>query len=68
MEIKQDERLAIGWKAKHAMGKLSPLVAMRSVNNLTSDRVRELCAEIYVLIDEIVEIVEKTEKGGSKRK
>ena len=48
------------------MGKLSPLVAMRSVVNLDSDRVRELCAEIYILIDDIVEIVEKAEERSKK--
>lgn len=48
------------------MGKLSPLVAMRSVVNLDSDRVRELCAEMYILIDDIVEIVEKAEERSKK--
>lgn len=62
-ELIPKDRTNIGWTAKKAMGKLSPLVAMRSVVNLDSDRVRELCAEIYILIDDIVEIVEKAEKS-----
>ena len=61
-ELISKDRTNIGWKAKRAMGKLSPLVAMRSVMNLDSERVRELCAEIYILVDDIVEIVEKAEK------
>lgn len=66
-ELIQKDRTNIGWKAKRAMGKLSPLVAMRSVMNLDSERVRELCAEIYILIDNIVEIVEKAEKRELKK-
>ena len=66
-ELIQKDRTNIGWKAKRAMGKLSPLVAMRSVMNLDGERVRELCAEIYILIDNIVEIVEKAEKRGLKK-
>ena len=65
-ELISKDRTNIGCKAKKAMGKLSPLVAMRSVVNLDSDRVRELCAEIYILIDDIVEIVEKAEKRSKK--
>ena len=61
-ELISKDRTNIGWTAKKAMGKLSPLVAMRSVVNLDSDRVRELCAEIYILIDGIFKlIVEKAE-------
>lgn len=66
-ELIQKDRTNIGWKAKRAMGKLSPLVAMRSAMNLDGERVRELCAEIYILIDNIVEIVEKAEKRGCKK-
>ncbi len=66
-ELIQKDRTNIGWKAKRAMGKLSPLVAMRSVMNLDSERVRELCAEIYILVDNIVEIVEKAEKRELKK-
>ena len=65
-ELISKDRTNIGWMAKKAMGKLSPLVAMRSVVNLDSDRVRELCAEIYILIDDIVEIVEKAEERSKK--
>ena len=66
-ELIQKDRTNLGWKAKRAMGKLSPLVAMRSAMNLDGERVRELCAEIYILIDNIVEIVEKAEKRGCKK-
>jgi len=66
-ELIQKDRTNIGWKAKRAIGKLSPLVAMRSAMNLDGERVRELCAEIYILIDNIVEIVEKAEKRGCKK-
>ncbi len=66
-ELIQKDKTNIGWKAKRAMGKLSPLVAMRSAMNLDGERVRELCAEIYILIDNIVEIVEKAEKRGCKK-
>ena len=61
-ELISNDRTNIGWTAQKALGKLSPLVAMRSVVNLDSDGVRELCAEIYILIDDIVEIVEKAEE------
>ena len=65
-ELISKDRTNIGWTEKKAMGKLSPLVAMRSVVNLDSDRVRELCAEIYILVDDIVEIVEKAEERSKK--
>ena len=65
-ELISKDRTNIGWTTKKAMGKLSPLVAMRSVVNLDSDRVRELCAEIYILVDDIVEIVEKAEERSKK--
>ena len=65
-ELISKDRTNIGWTAKKAMGKLSSLVAMRSVVNLDSSRVRELCAEIYILIDDIVEIVEKAEERSKK--
>ena len=65
-ELISKDRTNIGWTAKKAMGKLSQLVAMRSVVNLDSSRVRELCAEIYILIDDIVEIVEKAEERSKK--
>lgn len=65
-ELIQKDRTNIGWEAKRAMGKLSPLVAMRSVMNLDGERVRELCAEIYILIDNIVEMVEKAEERSKK--
>lgn len=65
-ELIPKDRSNIGWTAKKAMGKLSPLVAMRSVVNLDSNRVRELCAEIYILIDDIVEIVKKAEERSKK--
>ncbi len=63
-ELIQKDRTNIGWEAKRAMGKLSPLVAMRSVMNLDGERVRELCAEIYILVDNIVE---RAEKRGKKK-
>lgn len=65
-ELISKDRTNIGCTAKKAMGKLSPLVAMRSVVNLDSGRVRELCAEIYILIDDIVETVEKAEERSKK--
>lgn len=58
----QKDRMNISRKARHALGKLSALLALRSVDTITSDRVRELCAELYLAIDSIVEEVEMAER------
>ena len=49
----QKDRMNISRKARHALGKLSALLALRSVDSITSDRARELCAELYLAIDSI---------------
>ena len=58
----QKDRMNISRKARHALGKLSALLAMRSVDTITSDRARELCAELYFAIDSIVEEIEMAER------
>ena len=58
----QKDRMNISRKARHALGKLSALLALRSVDTITSDRVRELCAELYLAIDSIVEEIEMAER------
>lgn len=58
----QKDRMNISRKARHALGKLSALLAMRSVDTITSDRARELCAELYLAIDSIVEEIEMAER------
>lgn len=58
----QKDRMNISRKARHALGKLSALLALRSVDTITSDRARELCAELYLDIDSIVEEIEMAER------
>ncbi len=58
----QKDRMNISRKARHALGKLSALLALRSVDTITSDRARELCAELYLAIDSIVEEIEMAER------
>jgi len=65
------DRMNISRKARHALGKLSALLALRSVDTITSDRARELCAELYLAIDSIVEeieVAERRDKENGKRK
>lgn len=61
----QKDRMNISRKARHALGKLSALMALRSVDTITSDRARELCAELYLDIDSIVEEIERAERRGN---
>ena len=62
----QKDRMNISRKARHALGKLSALLAMRSVDTITSDRARELCAELYLAIDSIVEEIEMAERRNKE--
>ncbi len=48
--------------SKRLMGKTSPLVAIRGAKSVSVDRIRELCAEIYILTDSILEVVESAER------
>ena len=59
------DRMNISRKARHALGKLSDLLALRSVDTITSDRARELCAELYLDVDSIVEEIERAERRGN---
>lgn len=47
------------------MGRTSALKAIRT-QDITADRVREICAEIYCYIDSIVGVVEKAERRKDK--
>lgn len=60
------DRSNISSIAEHIMGRTSSLRAMRTTNVLSVQKVRELCAEIYCYVDDILEVVERAEKRGKK--
>ena len=55
------DKIRIAEIARHIMGKTSTFRSVRTVD-ISTAKLRELCAELYCHIDSIVEVLDRVEK------
>ena len=67
MNLKPTQYHRLGNNARKILGKLSQLIALRS-RELPVDTIRQLCGEIYLEVDEFLELVDKFEKYNNQRR
>lgn len=67
MNLKPTQYHRLGNNARKILGKLSQLIALRS-RELPVDTIRQLCGEIYLEVDEFLELVDKFEKCNNRRR
>lgn len=67
MNLKPTQYHRLGNNARKILGKLSQLIALRS-RELPVDTIRQLCGEIYLEVDEFLELVDKFEKYNNRRR
>jgi len=67
MNLKPSQYHRLGNNARKILGKLSQLIALRS-RELPVDTIRQLCGEIYLEVDEFLELVDKFEKCNNRRR
>lgn len=67
MNLKPSQYHRLGNNARKILGKLSQLIALRS-RELPVDTIRQLCGEIYLEVDEFLELVDKFEKYNNRRR
>ena len=65
MTFKPTQNHRLGNKARQMLGKLSPLIALRS-RALSVETIRRLCGDLYLEIDELLEMVDNYEKYNAK--
>lgn len=67
MELTEHDKRMIHQAARHIMGSVVGILSIMN-NNMDSDRVREICGDIYIKTDAVVTLVEKAEKRLKKSK
>ena len=67
MNLKPTQYHRLGNNARKILGKLSQLIALRT-RELPVDTIRQLCGEIYLEVDEFLELVDKFEKYNNRRR
>lgn len=67
MNLKPTQYHRLGNTARKILGKLSSLIALRS-RELPVETIRQLCGDIYLEVDEFLELVDRFEKSNSRRR
>lgn len=67
MELTTSEKHAIYYASKRIMGSIVGLLSIQR-NNLSSERVRKICGDLYIKTDEVVGLIEKAERRAKKSK
>ena len=65
MTFKPTQNHRLGNKARQMLGKLSPLIALRT-RGISVETIRRLCGELYLELDEFLEMVDNYEKYNRK--
>lgn len=69
MNFNSYEYHRLSGQAKHIQGKVSVLMSLESTK-LTSQKIRRICDDIYLRVDEFLIVLQEVEKNhdGGKRK
>lgn len=67
MKLTEHDKRMIHQAARNIMGSVVGILSIMN-NNMDSDRVREICGDIYIKTDAVVTLVEKAEKKAEKSK
>lgn len=65
MNFTSSQNHRLGNKARHMLGKLSQLIALRT-REISVETIRRLCGELYLELDEFLEMVDNYEKYNRK--
>ena len=65
MNFTSSQNHRLGNKARQMLGKLSPLIALRT-RGISVETIRRLCGELYLELDEFLEMVDNYEKYNRK--
>lgn len=66
MNLRPTQSHSLGNYARKILGKLSQLIALRT-RELPVETIRQLCGELYLEIDEFLELVDRFEKYNRRR-
>lgn len=64
--LKPAQYRKLGDRARKMLGKLSQLIALRS-REFPVETIRQLCGELYLEIDEFLELVDMYERNNRRR-